>query len=88
MSLQTADSLDLRTQAVAKKKPDDPPKRHRARDLGEVVPLGIEIAKSIADRAEVLRKARRWSKRTLVEEALKALCDSAGIAESSEGDAP
>ena len=58
---------------VAKKndKPEDKPKRSRARDTGEVVALGVEIDADLHQAFEECRDAKKWSKRTLVEEALK-----------------
>jgi hypothetical protein len=60
-------------------KPGDKSKRSRARDLGEVVPLGVEVAADLHQAFEDCREAKRWSKRTLVEEALKAYLGGEGF---------
>lgn len=46
-------------------------KRGRARDSGAVVPLGVEIDRELHERFESIREAKQWSKRTLVENALR-----------------
>lgn len=52
---------------MAGKKP-----RERARDKGTVTPIGVEVLTSIHDDAEKLRKKKRWTKRTIWEEAMLA----------------
>jgi len=67
--------------SVARKrtdKPDDSKKRTRARDTGEVVALGVEISADLFRVFEELREENLWSKRVLVEQALKAFFASKG----------
>jgi hypothetical protein len=45
--------------------------RKRARDEGVVTSLGIEIATSLHNVMEKCRTVKKWSKRTIVEEALR-----------------
>ena len=47
-------------------------KRVRARDRGEVVPLGIEISPQMDKAIEDCRAKLRWTKKVLVEAALEA----------------
>jgi hypothetical protein len=70
-----------RASAVGRKRQDEPepkPKRARARDLGEVTALGVEVETPIYAAAERCRLRKKWSKRTLVEEALKAYLTQEG----------
>jgi hypothetical protein len=72
----------LEPKPVAKKstgKHDDKPKRSRARDLGAVIALGVEIDADLHEAFEAGRAAKKWSKRTLVEEALKAYLQTDGF---------
>ncbi len=50
---------------------DDKPKRSRAREAGTVVPLGVEVEAPLYNAVEACRRRRQWSKRTLIENALK-----------------
>lgn len=56
-------------------KGDKGKKRGRARDTGAVVPLGVEIDRGLHERFEAVRTAKKWSKRTLVEDALQFYFD-------------
>ena len=57
------------------RKDDKGKKRGRARDSGAVVPLGVEIDRELHERFEAVRADKKWSKRTLVEDALRFYFD-------------
>lgn len=61
------------------KKPDSKPPRERARDKGEVTPLGVEVLTTLYRRMERCQLAKKWSKRTLVEEALDRYLTAEGF---------
>lgn len=64
---------------MARKKPDRTPPRERARDKGEVTPLGVEVLASLYRRMERCQLAKKWSKRTLVEDALDRYLTAEGF---------
>jgi hypothetical protein len=64
----TPPGIALEVQVGRDKKP---PPRERARDKGTVTPLGIEVDTSLYDEAEKRRAARKWTKRTIWEEAMR-----------------
>ena len=53
--------------------------RNRARDQGTVTPLSVEVETPIYEAIEKARAAKKWSKRTLVEEALRRYCTDEGF---------
>lgn len=57
----------------------DTDKPERARDKGEVKPLGVEILASLYDALDKRRKAKKWSKRSAVEEALRDWLTKEGV---------
>lgn len=67
----------LKEPPVGQKKPKQP--RKRARDEGTLMPLGVEVETTIYDAVEKTRTAKKWSKRTLVEEALRRYCTEEGF---------
>lgn len=54
-----------------KDKPDDKAERERARDKGTVIPLGVEVSAPLYRLLERCHKAKKWSKRSAVEQALR-----------------
>lgn len=62
-----------------------PVPRKRARDDGTVMPLGVEISAAIWNDAERCRAAKKWSKRTLVEEALRQYLAAEGFLTEEDG---
>jgi hypothetical protein len=71
---------------MGRKKPGKPEAkptaRGRARDVGSVTPLGVEVDTAIYRAVETCRVAKKWSKRTVVEEALKAYLEREGFWEA------
>src|SRR5262245_40463206 len=63
--------------ASSRRKKNDPP-RKRARDEGRVKPLGVEVDADLFEKAEQYRFEKKWSKRVLVEEALRKLLGPEG----------
>ncbi len=67
MSLPGSPASTLETTVGRDKKPP----HNRARDEGTVKPLGVEITAPLYALLEKCRKAKKWSKRSAVEEALR-----------------
>jgi hypothetical protein len=63
-----------------------PSPRKRARDEGTVTPLGVEVKTTIFNAAEQCRASMQWSKRTLVENALREYLTAKGFPPEEEGD--
>ncbi len=57
---------------------DTTPSRNRARDTGSVFPLGVEVSEEFKKPLERFRADKKWSKRTVVEEALRMLFTAEG----------
>lgn len=59
----------------------------RARDKGIVTPLGVEVLTSLYDTLERCRRAKKWSKRSAVEEALRLWLTTEGYPPPAAPDA-
>lgn len=75
-----ADTLTVpEADPVPKKQTSSKDDRGRARDTREVVGLGVEVAANIYDALQNCCRAKKWSKRTTVEEALTKYLTSEGF---------
>lgn len=73
--MRRGSSLVVEDEPVGSKKTP----KNRARDEGAVVPLGVEIGAALSELVERCRKAKKWTKRTVVEEALRRYLTEEGF---------